>query len=85
MDLATDRNFHWYKSPLAMHVAYVEGNMAYISQTIPIDTSINHGVIENIFIWVDCTSKEIVTYTALFKEYRSIFARSYEEMQGIDP
>ena len=27
VDLAMIRNFHWYKSPLAMHDAYVEGNM----------------------------------------------------------
>jgi hypothetical protein len=28
---------------------------------------------------------EIVTYTSLFKEFRDIFAWSYEEMPGIDP
>jgi hypothetical protein len=32
-----------------------------------------------------CPFDEIVTYTYLFKEFRDIFAWSYEEMPGIDP
>ena len=36
-------------------------------------------------IGVDCSPEEIQIYTALFKEYRGIFAWTYEEMPGIDP
>lgn len=78
MDLATDKNFHWHKSPLAMHNAYVEGNMANISETIPINIYINHDVVENVFIGVDCIPKEIETYISLFKEYHNVFTWSYE-------
>ena len=50
-----------------MHNAYDEGNMANISQTITINISSKLGVIENIFIKEDCSSKEIKIYIALFK------------------
>lgn len=36
-------------------------------------------------IGADCSPEEIQIYTTLFKEYRSIFAWTYEEMPGIDP
>ena len=36
-------------------------------------------------IGVDCSLEEIQIYIALFKEYRGIFAWTYEEMPRIDP
>ena len=36
-------------------------------------------------IGADCSPEEIEIYTALSKEYRGIFAWTYEEMPGIDP
>lgn len=85
VDLATNKNFHWYKIPLAMHDAYAKGNMANISQTMPINISNNPGVVENVFIRVECTPEKIETYTTLFKEYHEVFTWSYEEILGIDP
>ena len=70
---------------LATHEIYVEGNMATIAATIPINISQNLGVMENVFIGADCSPEEVQIYTDFFKEFRDVFAWSYEEMPGIDP
>ena len=59
--------------------------MENIFTTIPINISANPDVMENIYIGANCSPEEIAIYTALFKEFRDIFAWSYEEMPGIDP
>ena len=59
--------------------------MAVISVTIPVNISKDPNIIENIFIGAECSREEIQIYTELFKEYRDVFAWSYEEMPGIDP
>jgi hypothetical protein len=58
--------------------------MGNISTTIIIDISIKEGVVENINLGANCTPEEMVSYTALFKEFCDIFAWSYEEMLGIN-
>ena len=62
-----------------------DGNMVNISPTIPINISHDPGKIENVYIGAECSHAEIQEYTELFKEFRDIFAWSYEEMPGIDP
>jgi hypothetical protein len=52
---------------------------------MPIDILVKPGIVENVHIGASCSPDEIVTYTSLFKEFRDIFAWSYEEMPGIDP
>jgi hypothetical protein len=52
---------------------------------MPIDISVKPGIVEHVHIGASCSPEEIVTYTSLFKEFRDIFAWSYEEMPGIDP
>jgi hypothetical protein len=59
--------------------------MGNISTTVTIDISIKEGVMENINLGANCTPDEVVSYTALFKEFCDVFAWSYEEMPGIDP
>lgn len=59
--------------------------MGNITQTQPIDISIKPGIVEHIHIGVTCTPEEVQLYTALFREFRDIFAWSYEEMPSIDP
>jgi len=59
--------------------------MENISKTIPINISKTPGIVENVLIRADCSPEEIEIYTALFKEFRDVFAWSYEEMPGIDP
>jgi hypothetical protein len=59
--------------------------MATIVETIPINISQNPGVVENVFVGADFSPEEIQIYTDLFKEFRDVFAWSYEEMPGIDP
>jgi hypothetical protein len=71
--------------PLDMHGIYAEGNMASISPTISIDIYHTPGKIENVNIGADCSREEILIYIDLFKEFRDVFAWSYEEMPGIDP
>jgi hypothetical protein len=71
--------------PESTHDVFSEGNLSNISPTIPLDISVNPGIVENIHIRASCSPNEIVTYTSLFKEFHDIFAWSYEEMPGIDP
>jgi hypothetical protein len=71
--------------PRSTHDVFAEGNLNNISPTIPIDISVKPRLVENVHIGASCSPEEIVTYTALFKEFRDIFAWSYEEMPGIDP
>lgn len=70
-------------NPLATHSVYVEGNMATIAETIPIDISRTPGVVENVFVEADYSPEEIQIYTDLFKEFCDIFAWSYEEMPAL--
>jgi hypothetical protein len=70
---------------LATQDIYAEGNMVTIAATIPINISRKPGIVENVFVGADCSPEEIQTYTDLFKEFRDVFAWSYEEMPGIDP
>ena len=62
-----------------------DGNMENIFSTIPINISRYPGRIENVYIWEECSHAEILEYTELFKEFRDIFAWSYDEVPGIDP
>jgi hypothetical protein len=71
--------------PESAHDVFSKGNLRNISPTIPLDISIKPRIIENVHIGASCSPDEVVTYTSLFKEFRDIFAWSYEEMPGIDP
>jgi hypothetical protein len=73
------------QSPILTRDTFSEGNMGNISTMIVIDISIKEGVVENINLGANCTPEEVVSYTALFKEFRDVFAWSYEEMPGINP
>jgi hypothetical protein len=59
--------------------------MGNISTTITIDISVKAGVMENINLGANCMPNEVVSYTALFKEFCDVFIWIYEEMPGIDP
>jgi hypothetical protein len=59
---------------LATHEIYAEGNMATIAETIPINISQNHGIVENVFVEADCSPEEIQIYTDIFKEFLDVFA-----------
>ena len=83
MRLVDDVDMHI--NPLSREGMFSKGNMANISATIPINISVNPDIVENIHIGTNCSPEEIVIYTALFKEFRDVFAWSYEEMPGIDP
>jgi hypothetical protein len=72
-------------NPLAMHGVYIDGNIESIAKTIPINISKTLGIVENVFIRVDFSPKEIQTYTELFKEFHDVFSYSYEDILGIDP
>jgi hypothetical protein len=91
----TIENYQWISTPSTVvvistilesaHDVFSEGNLSNISPTIPLNISVKPGIVENVHIGASCSSDEIVTYTSLFKEFRDIFAWSYEEILGIDP
>jgi hypothetical protein len=70
---------------LSTQEIYFEGNTMNITETIPINISRNPGVMENVFVGADFSPEEIQIYKDLFKEFRDVFAWSYEEMSGINP
>jgi hypothetical protein len=76
---------NWFNNPIPAPDAFEEGNMANISPTIKIEISIKNGIVKEIIIGAACTPQEIAAYTALFQEYRDIFAWSYTEMPSLDP
>jgi len=41
-------------------------------------------VVENIHVGKTCSPSKLEIYCALFREFRDVFAWSYEEMPGID-
>ena len=53
--------------PLSSPSQIVEGNMANLSPTIPINISRVLGKIENVYIGVDCSPNDIREYTERFK------------------
>ena len=56
-----------------MHNAYAEGNMSNIFKNIPVNTSKEPGIIENIFVRANCIDEEINIDTTLLKEYHVVF------------
>jgi hypothetical protein len=70
---------------LATQDIYAEGNMATIAEMISINISRNPGIVENVFVGVDCSPEEIQIYTDLFKEFRDVFAWYYEAILDIHP
>ena len=71
--------------PLSSPGPMADGNMVNISPTIPINISHDPGRIENVYIGAECSHAKIQEYTKLFKEFRDIFAWSYDEMPSIYP
>jgi hypothetical protein len=67
------------------HDVLYEGILRNISPTIPLETSIKPGVVENVHIGASCSTDEVVTYKSIFQEFHDVFAWSYEEMPSIDP
>jgi hypothetical protein len=59
--------------------------METIAKMIPIVISRTLGVVENVFLRVDCSPKEIQIYKDLFNEFCDMFSWYYEEISGIDP
>ena len=62
-----------------------EGNLYNITKTMPVDISVNPYIFENIHIGQKSSPEEVRSFTDLFKEFRDVFAWTYEEILGIDP
>ena len=71
--------------PLGSPRKYVEGNMANLSPTIPINIYRIPDKVENMYIGADCSPDEVREYTDIFKEFWDVFTWLYEKMLGIDP
>ena len=52
---------------------------------IPINISVNPGVVEHVHIGKNHSAMEIEEYQDIFKEICDVFSCSYEEIIGIDP
>ena len=61
-----------------------EWNLSNIEETIAINISTKPNVVENIHVGKSCSPVELEIYCALFREFKDVFAWSYEEMLGID-
>ena len=61
-----------------------EQNLSNIEETIAINISTKPNVVENIHVGKSCSSSELEVYYALFREFRDVFALSYEEMPSTD-
>ena len=61
-----------------------ERNLSNIEETTAINISTKANVVENIWVGKGCSPSEIEIYTALFCEFRDVFAWSYDEMPDID-
>jgi len=61
-----------------------ERNLSNIEETISINILTRPNIVENIHVCKSCSPLELDNYRALFREFRDIFAWSYEEMLGID-
>ena len=80
-DLASFISFNVVKntqSLVFMQGVDSEGNMCNVTQTIPIDISMKHGVVKHIHIGQNCSTSEIEIYMSLFKEFEDFFSWSYE-------
>ena len=61
-----------------------ERNLSNIEETTAINISTKIDVIENIHVGKSRSSSKLEIYSALFREFRDVFAWSYDEMLGID-
>ncbi len=61
-----------------------ERSLSNIEETTAINISTKTDVVENIHVGKSCSSSELEIYNALFREFRDVFAWSYDEMPGID-
>ena len=73
------------QSPILTRSVDSEINLCNITKNMPVDISVKPGVLENISIGENSSYEEFNTYTTLFKEFRDVFAWTYEEMPRIDP
>jgi hypothetical protein len=71
--------------PESTHDVLYEGNLSKIAPTIPLDISINPGVVENVHIDASCSTHEVYTYKSLSQELCDVFSCSYDEIPCIDP
>ena len=61
-----------------------EWNLSNIEETISINISTKPNIVENIHVGKSCSPSKLDSYRALFREFRDVFAWSYEEMLDID-
>jgi len=61
-----------------------ERNLSNIEETTAINISTKTNVLENIYVGKGCSPLELEIYEALFREFRDVFALTYDEMPGID-
>ena len=73
-----------FSNSLPINAIDSERNFSNIEETISIDIFTKPGIVENIHVGVSCSPLELESYHSLFREFRDVFAWSYEEILGID-
>ena len=59
-------------------------NLSNIEEIITISIPTKPDVVQNIHVSKSCSPTELEIYYALFREFKDVFAWSYEEMPGIE-
>ena len=62
-----------FKNPISTPDAFEEGNMANISQTIKVNISTKHELVEDITLRAYFSPEKEASYKALFEEFHDIF------------
>ena len=66
------------QSPILLQDTDSEGNLCKITKKNPIDISAMPGTLEHVHVGQNYSAEEYEAYRALFKEFRNVFAWSYE-------
>ena len=70
--------------PVLLQDTDSEGNLCHVTNTTQIDILVKPKTVEHVHVGQNWSTEETESYKDLFKEFRDIFAWTYEEMPKID-
>ena len=76
--------FDFLSKSVFINIVDSERNLSNIEETVSVNISTKPNIVENIHVGKSCSPSKLDIYCALFREFRDIFAWSYEEMTRID-
>ena len=66
------------QSLVLIHNFESEGSLSNITKSVLVDIFVEPGVVESLHVGQNCSASKLRSYTTLFKEFRYIFAWTYE-------